>query len=62
MFFFQQSNQKEVRVTAKTVRIRGDWGVLQEIIIFQGTPILTDQELADQLEVGLITVITHRRD
>ncbi len=61
MFFFR-SNHKEVKVTATTVRIRGDWGVLHEITIYQDTPILTDQELADQLEVGLITVITHRRD
>ena len=61
MFFFL-SYHKEVEVTAKTVRIKDDWGVLRKIIIYQGTPILTDQELADQLEVGLITVITHRRD
>ena len=61
MFFFL-SNIKEVEVTAAAVKVRDDWGVLHEIIIYQGTPILTDQELADRLEVGLITVITHRRD
>ena len=61
MFFFL-SNIKEVEVTEAAVKVRDDWGVLHEITIYQGTPILTDQELADQLKVGLITVITHRRD
>ena len=63
MFFFQR---KEVSV--KKIKVRNEWGVLKEIQTIDGsgfgrdTPRLTDQELADQLEVGLITVITHRRD
>ena len=60
MFFFQR-HITEVQETA-IVQMRDDWGVLYKIKPYQGTPILTDQELADRLEVGLITVITHRRD
>jgi len=58
MFFFQR---KEVQ---RTIKIRDEWGELHdvEVDMTQGIPRLTDQELADQLEVGLITVITHRRD
>jgi hypothetical protein len=63
MFFYQR---KEMPV--KKIKIRNKWGVLKEIQMIdesgfgRDTPRLTDQELADQLEVGLITVITHRRD
>jgi len=57
MFFF--FSKKEVQ---RTIKIRDEWGVLHEISIYKGIPLLTDQELADQLEVSLTTVITHRRD
>jgi DNA-binding CsgD family transcriptional regulator len=42
--------------------MRDEWGVLHEFEIIKGVPLLTDQELADQLEVDVTTVITHRRD
>ena len=58
--FFYQRKYKEVRV--KKLKIRDEWGVLHHLEIVQGIPRLTDKELADQLEVGLTTVITHRRD
>jgi len=55
--FFYQRKYKEVRV--KKIKIRNEWGDLHHLEIVQGIPLLTDQELADQLEVGLTTVITH---
>ena len=58
--FFYQRKYKEIKT--KQIKMRDEWGVLHEYEIIQGTPLLTDQELADQLEVGLTTVITHRRD
>ena len=58
--FFYQRKYKEVKI--KTVKMRDEWGSLHEFEIVEGTPFLTDQELADQLEVGVTTVITHRRD
>jgi len=58
--FFYQRKYKEVRV--KKLKIRDEWGTLHHLEIVQGVPLLTDQELADRLEVGLTTVITHRRD
>jgi hypothetical protein len=58
--FFYQRKYKEVRV--KRLKIRDEWGVLHRFELVQGIPLLTDQELADQLEVGVTTVITHRRD
>jgi len=57
--FFYQRKYKEVKI--RKIKIRDDWGVLHELEVVQGTPILTDQELADRMEVGLTTVITHRR-
>ena len=57
--FFYQRKYKEVKT--HTIKIRDEWGVLHEITFYQGIPLLTDQELADQLEVGVTTVITHRR-
>jgi len=59
MFFFQR---KFKEVKSRTIKIRDEWGTLHEITIYVGTPRLTDQEIADQLEVGKTTVITHRRD
>jgi len=60
--FFYQRKYKEVQV--KKIKIRDEWGVLHdaEVGTTQGIPLLTDQELADRLKVGLTTVITHRRD
>ncbi len=58
--FFYQRKYKEVQI--KKIKMRDEWGVLHNFEIVRGIPLLTDQELADQLEVGLITVITHRRD
>ncbi len=58
--FFYQRKYKEVQV--KKIKIRDEWGVLHHLEIVRGIPHLTDQELADQLEVGVTTVITHRRD
>ena len=55
--FFYQRKYKEVRV--KKIKIRDEHGALHHLEIVQGIPLLTDQELADQLEVGLTTVITH---
>ena len=45
-----------------TIKIRNEWGVLQKVTLKQDASHLTDQELADELEVSKITVITHRRD
>jgi hypothetical protein len=47
-----------------TIKMRDEWGVLHDVEVgkTQDTPTLTDQELADELEVSKITVITHRRD
>jgi len=62
MFFFYERRYKEVKI--RKIKIRDEWGDLHdaEFCMTQGTPFLTDQELADQLEVGVTTVITHRRD
>ena len=57
--FFYQRKYKEVKI--HTIKIRDEWGVLHKISLIKGTPLLTDQELADELEVGVTTVITHRR-
>jgi hypothetical protein len=59
MFLFDNRKSKEVRV----VTIRDEWGQMHDAEV--GTtqhPRLSDQELADALGVGLITVLTHRRD
>jgi len=58
--FFYQRKYKEVK--SHKIKMRDEWGVLHEFEIIKGIPLLTDQELADQLEVGVTTVITHRRD
>ena len=58
--FFYQRKYKEVQI--KKIKMRDEWGVLHNFEIVRGIPLLTDQELADQLEVGVTTVITHRRD
>ena len=58
MFFFFDKF-KEVK---RTIKMRDEWGELHEITISGASPRLTDQELADQLKVGVTTVITHRRD
>ena len=46
-----------------TIKMRDEWGVLHDVEVdtTQGTPHLTDQELADQLGTSKITVETHRR-
>ncbi len=59
MFFFNR-NYKEVK---RTIKIRDEWGQMHDAEV--GTtqhPRLSDQELADQLETNVMTVITHRRD
>lgn len=59
MFFF---NSKK-GVQSHSINIRDEWGVLRkEMVSRQDTPRLSDQELADALQVGLITVLTHRKD
>ena len=58
--FFYQRKYKEVQ--SKEIKIRDEWGVLHRLTIYRGIPLLTNQELADQLEVSVTTVITHRRD
>jgi len=58
--FFYQRKYKEVK--SREIRIRDEWGVLHTLTVYQGIPLLTDQELADQMQVGITTVITHRRD
>lgn len=47
-----------------TIKMRDEWGVLHDVEVgkTRDTPTLTDQELADELEVSKITVVTHRRD
>lgn len=59
MFFFQRKKRREYG--EKVLLIRNDWGVLQSHSK-QGSPRLSDQELADQLQVDLPTVLKHRRD
>lgn len=59
MFLFKRQ-LREVQV--RSVRIRDEWGILHSVEVVQGVSFLTDQELADDLQVGLTTVITHRRD
>jgi len=59
MFLFDKQKRG-----VKLPTVRDEWGVLRESSnrVTKGTPFLTDQQLADELEVGLPTVITHRRD
>ena len=61
MFFYQPKN-KEIKT--KQIKMRDEWGTLHHFEMVRGVPFLTDQELADQLQVSLITVTveTHRRD
>ena len=59
MFLFLKP-RKEVQT--RTIRMRDEWGALRQYEIIEGAPHFTDQDLADQLEVELITVLTHRRD
>ena len=57
MFFFFK---KEV---LSTIKIRDEWGELHDVEVgMTQKPHLSDQELADQLETNVATVITHRRD
>ena len=57
MFFFFK---KEV---LSTIKIRDEWGELHDVEVgMTQKPRLSDQELADQLETNVATVITHRRD
>ena len=57
MFFFFK---KEVK---RTIKIRDEWGQMRDVEVdMMQHPRLSDQELADQLETDVTTVITHRRD
>ena len=57
MFFFFK---KEV---LSTIKIRDEWGELHDVEVDRmQKPRLSDQDLADQLETNVATVITHRRD
>lgn len=59
MFLFWK---KEV---THTIKMRDEWGVLHDVEVngtTQGTPTLTDEQLAEQLGTSKITVETHRRD
>ena len=57
MFFFFK---KEVQ---RTIKIRDEWGELHDVEAgMTQKPRLSDQNLADQLETNVVTVISHRRD
>ena len=57
MFFFFK---KEV---VSTIKIRDEWGELHDVEVgMTQKPRVSDQDLADQLECNVATVITHRRD
>jgi len=57
MFFFFG---KEVK---RTIKMRDEWGEVHDVEVdTTHKPRLSDQDLADQLETNVTTVITHRRD
>lgn len=55
--FFNRTKEVQQQV------IRNEWGVLRKVTVSrQDAPPLTDEQLAEALGTGLITVKTHRRD
>ena len=59
MFLYQPKQRK----VTSTIKIRDEWGELHDVEVgMTQKPRLSNQDLADALEVSKTTVITHRRD